>query len=139
MTITAFANPDPEASRIAKRDAILREIKPPAIPTQTVSLLSFGAKGDSITDCKPAFDKAMKSAAQHHGLKIVLPAGVYFINGPIHLVSNVCIELQKGARLKFTSDPARYLPMVFTSWEGTLLYNYSPFIYFKTYYKTNTP
>ena len=129
MTITAFANPDPEASRIAKRDAILLEIKPPAIPTQTVSLLSFGAKGDSITDCKPAFDKAMKSAAQHHGLKIVLPAGVYFINGPIHLVSNVCIELQKGARLKFTSDPARYLPMVFTSWEGTLLYNYSPFIY----------
>jgi len=99
------------------------------MPSNTVSILKFGAKGDSLTDCKPAFDKAMKEGEKRHGIKLVVPAGNYFVNGSIHLVSNVCIELQKGARLKFSSNPASYLPMVLTSWEGTFLYNYSPFIY----------
>jgi len=31
--------------------------------------------------------------------------------------------------LYFGSNPADYLPVVKTSWEGTFLYNYSPFIY----------
>jgi polygalacturonase len=40
----------------------------------------------------------------------------------------VCIDLQEGAVLKFAPD-AKYYPMVNTSWEGTFLYNHSPFIY----------
>lgn len=127
MDVKAGANP--EDIRISRRDAILKNIVPPTIPKYSASILSFGAKGDSLTDCKPAFDKAMKAAQKRNGMKLVVPAGTYFLNGPIHLVSNVCIELQKGARLKFTSEPERYLPVVITSWEGTLLYNYSPFIY----------
>ena len=128
-TMDAKGGTNPEDIRISRRDAILKNIIPPAIPKYSVSILSFGAKGDSHTDCKPAFDKAMKAAQKRNGMKLVVPAGTYFLNGPIHLVSNICIELQKGARLKFTSDPTRYLPVVLTSWEGTLLYNYSPFIY----------
>lgn len=34
-----------------------------------------------------------------------------------------------GAIIKFDSNPKYYLPLVKTSWEGTFLYNYSPFIY----------
>lgn len=63
------------------------------------------------------------------GAHIVVPAGEYLLNGPIHFVSNVCLELQEGATLKFSSEPAFYLPLVKTSWEGTFLQNYSPFIY----------
>lgn len=127
--MVAFAHTGSDTERVSKRDAILKNIIPPVIPSHQVSILSLGAKGDSLTDCKPAFDKAMKIAQKRNGIKIVVPAGIYFINGPIHLVSNVCIELQKGARLKFAAEPERYLPVVLTSWEGTLLYNYSPFIY----------
>ena len=61
------------------------------------------------------------------GAHIVVPAGEYLLNGPIHFVSNVCLELQEGATLKFSSEPAFYLPLVKTSWEGTFLQNYSPF------------
>ncbi len=129
LSLPVFADTNPDGARIVKRDAILKNINPPAISTYAVSIRSLGAKGDSLTDCKPAFDKAMKVAKKHNGIKIIVPSGTYFINGPIHLVSNVCIELQKGARLKFASDPSRYLPVVLTSWEGTLVYNYSPFIY----------
>ena len=35
--------------------------------------------------------------------------------------------------LKFSSEPAFYLPLVKTSWEGTFLQNYSPFIYEEFY------
>jgi polygalacturonase len=45
------------------------------------------------------------------------------------MVSNVCIDLQEGATLKFSQEPEHYLPMVETSWEGTFVQNYSPFIY----------
>lgn len=118
-----------DAGRIAKRDAILAQITGAVRPQKQLSILSFGAKGDGKKDCKPAFDKAMKRATRLGGVHIVVPAGEYLINGPIHLVSNVCLELQEGAMLKFSPEPNYYLPLVKTSWEGTFLQNYSPFIY----------
>ena len=39
------------------------------------------------------------------------------------------LHLSENAVLRFGSDYKDYLPVVLTSWEGTLLYNYSPFIY----------
>lgn len=118
-----------DAERMAKRDAILAQITGAAMPQKELKITSFGAKGDGKKDCKPAFDKAMKRAAREGGARIVVPAGEYLLNGPIHFVSNVCLELQDGATLKFSPEPRYYLPLVKTSWEGTFLQNYSPFIY----------
>lgn len=102
-----------------------------AVSSQRKSVItSFGAKGDGKTNCKPAFDKAIKKARSYmQGLHIVVPAGKWFVKGPIHLASNVTIELQRGATLLFSPDPNDYLPVVKTSWEGSFCYNYSPFIY----------
>lgn len=99
------------------------------MPLQVINILSCGAKNDGQKDCKPAFDKAMKRASRLGGARIVVPPGVYLLQGPIHLVSNVCLDLQEGAVLRFSPDPKYYLPLVKTSWEGTFLQNYSPFIY----------
>lgn len=112
---------------VALRDSILAQISGAEIVDMKVSLLDFGAKGDGVKDCLKAFAKAMKSA-KNGGVHIKVPAGVYFMDGPLHLESKVCIELEEGAVLKFTPDPEKY-PIVNTSWEGTYLYNYSPFIY----------
>lgn len=127
--VSLHAASDIDARRIALRDSVLQLIHDPVIPAYSVSLLKFGAKNDSVSDCKPAFDKAFREGIKRKGIKIIVPAGVYLINGPLHLTNNLCIELQKGARLKFSSNPSHYLPVVPTSWEGTFLYNYSPFIY----------
>ncbi len=116
-----------ELTREQQRDAILAQIKAPAIPEHMVSVLDFGAVPDSTTDCIAAFERAM--AENRQGVRIIVPEGVYFLDGPLHLQSNVCIDLQKGAVLKFAADPDKYLPVVLTSWEGTMLYNYSPLIY----------
>jgi polygalacturonase len=118
-----------EMSRTEKRDAILKNIVPPKISKNTLLLTDFGAVGDSATDAKPAFDKALQVCKEKKGGKIVVPAGVYIVNGPIHLVSNSSLEIQKGAKLIFGTNPSDYLPVVPTSWEGTFINSYSPLIY----------
>ncbi len=118
-----------EKTREEKIEDILSNIVPPVIPQSQLLVTSFGAKGDSVTDCKPAFDLAMLEAEKSGGARIVVPAGVYIVNGPIHFVSNVCLDIEKDAKLIFSQNPEHYLPLVPTSWEGTFVNNYSPLIY----------
>lgn len=113
---------------VALRDSILRNISGAAIPAKKVNILDFGAKGDGSKDSRKAFAKAMKKCEKYGGIHITVPEGVYFMEGPLTLQSNVCIELQEGAVLRFSDNPKHY-PIVKTSWEGTYLHNYSPFIY----------
>ncbi len=129
LAAPAFAYTDEQQAR---HDAILNQIHGASFDAvqPTKSILSFGAKGDGKKDCKPAFDKAMQAAAKSKkGLHIVVPAGIYQLNGPLHLVSNLCLELQEGAVLRFSPDAKYYLPVVKTSWEGSFCQNYSPMIY----------
>lgn len=112
----------------ALRDSILSGITGATLPANKVSILRYGAKGNGETDCSKAFAKAMKEADKKGGAYISVPAGVYYMEGPLTLTSNVCVELEEGAVLKFSPDPKHY-PIVNTSWEGTYLYNYSPLIY----------
>ncbi|KAF2515586.1 glycoside hydrolase family 28 protein [Flavobacterium foetidum] len=123
---TSFAQnnfPSKEVSTIVER------IQLPVIPAYQISVATLGAKGDSVTDNKKVFEKAMALCKKNKGGTIIVPKGVYKINGPIHFVSNVNLKIEKGAKIKFSDNPKDYLPMVLTSWEGTMLYNYSPLIY----------
>lgn len=110
-------------------DSIVKRIQLPVIPSYQINVLKLGAKGDSITNNKKVFDKAMALCKKNNGGTIIVPKGIYKINGPIHFVSNVNLKIEKGAKIKFSDNPKDYLPMVLTSWEGTMLYNYSPLIY----------
>ncbi len=92
-------------------------------------IADFGAVGDNKSPNKQAFDKAITKCSESGGGTITVPAGDYFMNGPLVFKSNVCINLLKGATLNFSPDERDYLPAVLTRWEGTELYNYSPFIY----------
>lgn len=113
----------------AKADSIVNRIQLPVIPPFQINVLKLGAKGDSVSNNKAVFDKAMAWCKKNNGGTIIVPKGIYKINGPIHFVSNVNLKLEKGAKIKFSDKPEDYLPMVLTSWEGTMLYNYSPLIY----------
>jgi len=109
--------------------AIIKRIQLPKIPDFKISVIKTGARGDSISNDKPAFDKAMAQCKKNKGGTIVVPKGTYTLNGPIHFVSHVNLLLEKGAKIRFSDNPNYYLPMVLTSWEGTMLFNYSPLIY----------
>jgi polygalacturonase len=111
-----------------KVDEIIKRIELPKIPSYKIVVTKLGAKGDSISNAKPAFDKAMALCKKNNGGTIIVPKGIYTLNGPIHFVSNVNLHLDDGAKIRFGSNPKDY-PLVLTSWEGTMLYNYSPMIY----------
>ncbi len=111
-------------------DEIVNRIQLPEIPNYQVSVLDFGAKPNSAKDSKKAFDKAIKALKKKGGGKLIIPKGAYLVDGPIHLISNIELHLADGALLNFGTNPKDY-PMVLTSWEGTMLYNYSPLIYGK--------
>ena len=112
-----------------KLDSILNLIVEPVFSENVYYLSGFGGVGDGITDNKPAFDKIIEECSSEGGGTIVVGSGIYLVNGPIHLKSNINLHLQEGSRLIFSGNPQHYLPVVLTSWEGTRLYNYSPFIY----------
>lgn len=107
---------------------ILARIRPPSFPNRDVRITDHGAVGDGVDDASEAFARAISSCSEAGGGRVVVPAGV-FLTGPIHLKSNVNLHLTEGATVRFVRDTSRYLPAVFTRWEGMELMNYSPLIY----------
>ena len=99
-----------------KVDSILKLISEPVIPEEEYYLNDFGGKGDGIFDNKAAFDSVISVTANNGGGKIIVPPGIYFIKGPIHLKSNINLHLQEGSKLTFSIEPTDYLPIVLTSW-----------------------
>ena len=110
------------------KDEILARIVPPTFPDREFDVTKYGAKGDSITDCTSAFAQAIEACSKSGGGKVIVPAGVY-LTGAIHLKSNVNFVLSKGTILRFSTDPKKYSPLVFTRWEGVECMNYSALIY----------
>ncbi len=112
----------------AQVPSILKRIKPPIFPKRDFAVTRFGAVADGKTDCTDAFRAAIAECAKRGGGRVVVPAGV-FLTSAIHLKSNVNLHVSEGATVKFHQDPKKYLPLVFSRWEGMELMNYSPFIY----------
>src|SRR5919112_2184547 len=108
--------------------SILARIRPPKFPARDFPITDFGARAGGDSDNTEAIRKAVEACSRAGGGRVVVPAGV-FMTGAIHLKSNVNLHVSEGATLKFFDDPAKYLPVVYTRWEGTELMNYSPFIY----------
>lgn len=108
--------------------AILARIRPSQFPKRDFNITKHGAVGDGIKDCSEAIQKAIAACNRTGGGRVIVPAG-NFLTGPIHLKSKVNLHLLAGATLRFITEPSRYLPAVYTRWEGVEGMNYSPFIY----------
>ena len=107
---------------------ILKNIIPPKFPDNKYLITSYGAVADGITDCTNAFRDAINKCSNDGGGKVIVPEGT-FLTGAIHLKSGVNLYISKGALVKFSTDPSKYLPVVYTRFEGVECWNYSPLIY----------
>jgi len=107
--------------------AILSRIVEPTFQNFDCDITHYGGVGDGVTDNTAAFAAAITDCVRGGGGRVVVPAGTFF-TGPIELQSNINLYVASGATIKFTTDPAKYLPVVLVSWEGSLAYNYRPLI-----------
>ncbi len=126
VVLTGFMRAAPVTWQTA--DEILARIKAPTFPNRDFPITDFGAVPGGKVDCTTAIAKAITACNVAGGGRVVVPAGDW-LTGAIHLKSNVNLHVAEGATLRFSTDPAAYLPVVFTRWEGTECMNYSPFIY----------
>jgi polygalacturonase len=107
---------------------ILSRIHAPVFPNKDFNIVSFGAPTNGTTISTAYIQKAIDSCSSVGGGRVVVPAGT-FLTGAITLKSNVNLHISAGATLKFSTNTADYLPVVYTRFEGIECYNYSPFIY----------
>jgi len=107
---------------------ILQRINAPQFPDNYFNITNFGAVAGDTNDCLSAIELAIEACVRAGGGHVVVPAGE-FLTGAVHLKSGVDLHLETNAVLLFSTNPTNYLPLVFTRFEGTELYNYSPLIY----------
>ncbi|MCY1721958.1 glycoside hydrolase family 28 protein [Prolixibacteraceae bacterium Z1-6] len=108
-------------------DGILEQIQAPVFPDKQFVITDFGAKTDGSL-CTDAIRQAIVACNEAGGGRVLVPKGTY-LTGAIHLLSNVELHVEEGATLLFSTNPADYLPVVQSRFEGSEMMNYSPLIY----------
>ena len=108
---------------------VAKGVELPKLHKPSFRITDYGAsvKGSAVQN-KEAITKTIEAAFNVGGGKVVVPAGEY-LTGPITLKSNINLEVQEGATLKFSTNHADYLPAVLTRWEGIDCYTLQPLIY----------
>jgi unsaturated rhamnogalacturonyl hydrolase len=119
----------PAALEWTRVGEVLARIKAPVFPNREFPITDFGAAADGKTDCTDAIRQAIAACSQAGGGRVTVSSAGIYLTGPIQLKSNIELCVSEGCTLQFITDPARYLPVVWTRWEGTECLNYSPLIY----------
>ena len=95
---------------------------------KTYNMQTLGADVTGKKACTALINSTIKKAAKKGGGTIYFPAGEY-LTAAIHLESNITIEIESGAILKFSTKFEDYLPFVKMRWEGVFMNSLSPLFY----------
>lgn len=107
---------------------ILAAIVAPSFPARELRVTDYGARPDGSGDATQAFRRAIEACSRAGGGRVTVPPGLYR-SGPIQLKSGVELHVSEGATIAFSRDPAAYLPVVRTLWEGVELMGLSPLVH----------
>lgn len=99
-----------------------------AIHAKVYDMKSLGADVTGKVACTDLINRSIKNAAAEGGGTIYFPAGTY-LTAAIHLESNITLDIESGAVLKFSDRFEDYLPFVKVRWEGVFMNSLSPLIY----------
>lgn len=113
------------AAAVGDREQSVRSrIRPPRFPDARFPITSYGAVPERATE---GIARAIQACNRAGGGHVVVPPGVWQ-TGAIQLLSGVDLHLEEGSTLRFSTDPADYLPVVRTRWQSVEVYNYSSLI-----------
>ena len=107
---------------------LIQQIKEPVFRDSVYLITNFGAVPNVEELSTVAINKAIETCSSQGGGTVLIPDGV-FRTGAVVLKSNVNLHLSDNSIVSFSTDPADYLPVVLTRWEGIDCYNFCPLIY----------
>ncbi len=129
LTLTYSASAQTMREAFKQADAIVKGIELPYFRQQKYNIVSFGAVADDPQTLNhKAINEAIQAAYEAGGGTVIVPQGVFY-TGPLTLKSHVCLHLEEGAILRFTTEAKYYFPAVPTRWEGIDCLNARPLIY----------
>lgn len=116
--------------KLQLRETILKQIERPHIPEREFPACMFGVAADSREVQTRALQLAIDTISREGGGRLMLPRGT-IRTGALELKSRVELHLQhRESVLSFVNEePELHYPVVFSHWEATPCYNYSPLIY----------
>ena len=95
---------------------------------ETINMQSFGAKADGKASNTAIIKRAIDKLSAAGGGTLFFPAGTY-LTGPIVLKSNITIDIEAGATIKFSDDMSEYTPFVEMRYEGVVMKSFCPMFY----------
>lgn len=94
----------------------------------TINITDVGGKGDGKTSNTAIIKNAIEKLSSKGGGTLIFPSGT-FVTGPIVMKSNITIDIQAGATIKFSDDFSEYTPFVEMRYEGVVMKSFCPMIY----------
>ncbi|MGD1020216.1 MAG: glycoside hydrolase family 28 protein [Verrucomicrobiia bacterium] len=79
-------------------------------------ITAYGAVDDAKTSSANAFQRAIAACQKAGGGVVRVPAG-HYLTGPIDMVDNMTLQVDRGAVVLFEADRAKY-PDITSRWEG---------------------
>lgn len=107
---------------------ILLSIITLSVKSKNIDMAEYGAKGDGKTINTGIIKKAIEEIASYGGGTLRFPHGT-FVTGPIVLKSNITLQIDAGATLRFSDDFSEYTPFVEMRYEGVVMKSFCPMIY----------
>jgi len=98
------------------------------LKAEVINLKTFGGKSDGKTSNTVIIKKAIEKLSSEGGGTLFFPAGTY-LTGPIVLKSNITLDIEAGATIKFSDDFSEYTPFVEMRYEGVVMKSFCPMIY----------
>jgi polygalacturonase len=98
-----------------------------SLQAKTYNLQELGADITGKQKCTELINKTVQKAAKEGGGTLYFPAGEY-LTGAIHLESNITLNIESGAVLRFSDDFNDYLPFIKVRWEGVFMNSFAPLI-----------
>ncbi len=112
---------------VAEAPFEINEFTPPVFKDAVYNIVDYGARGDGVRNNAEAINNAITECNKNGGGKVIIPNGIW-ISGPIVLLGNVNLYLEKNAVLYFIKDRKEF-PVILSKYEERNKFKCHPQIY----------
>ena len=112
---------------VAEAPFEINEFTPPVFKDAVYNIVDYGARGAGVRNNAEAINNAITECNKNGGGKVIIPNGIW-ISGPIVLLGNVNLYIEKNAVLYFIKDRKEF-PVILSKYEERNKFKCHPQIY----------